>query len=154
MKFPSIPLLLCALLLSGAAYSSDVMVYPANGQDKAQQQEDEGGCFVWAKNETGIDPMAAQAQAPTSSTKQSGGALRGVARGAAIGGIVDGSDGAKTGAKVGAATGVMRQNSRNRSAQKQQQQQAEQAQQINANNKATFDRAYGVCMQGRGYTVS
>jgi hypothetical protein len=48
----------------------------------------------------------------------------------------------------------MRQNSRNKSAQQQQQQQAQQAQDINAQNKATFDKAYGVCMQGRGYTVS
>jgi hypothetical protein len=153
MKFPSIPLSLCALLLSGTAYS-DIMVYPANGQDKAQQQEDEGACFVWAKNETGIDPMAQQAQASTSSTQQSGGAVGGAVRGAAIGGIVGGSDGAKTGAAVGAAGGRMRQNSRNRSSQQQQQQQNQQAQDINAQNKATFDRAYGVCMQGRGYTVS
>ena len=153
MKFPSIPLSMCALLMSGAAYS-DVMVYPANGQDKAQQQEDEGSCFVWAKNETGIDPMAQQAQAPTTSTQQSGGAVGGAARGAIIGGIVDGSDGAKTGAAVGAAGGRMRQNKRNRSSQQQQQQQAQQAQDINAQNKATFDRAYGVCMQGRGYSVS
>jgi hypothetical protein len=153
MKFPSIAVSMCALLLCGTAYS-DVMVYPAGGQDKAQQQEDEGACYVWAKNETGIDPMAAQAQAPTSSTQQAGGAVGGAARGAIIGGIVDGSDGAKTGAAVGAAGGRMRQNKRNRSAQQQQQQQAQQAQDINAQNKATFDRAYGVCMQGRGYTVS
>ena len=153
MKFPSIPLSFCALLLSGTAYS-DIMVYPANGQDKAQQQEDEGACFVWAKNETGIDPMAAPVQVSTESTQQSGRAVGGAARGAAIGGIVGGSDGAKTGAAVSAVGGRMRQNSRNKSAQQQQQQQAQQAQDINAQNKATFDRAYGVCMQGRGYTVS
>lgn len=135
-------------------YASDPIIYPANGQDAAQQNKDEGDCFVWARNETGIDPMAQQATAPTAAKQQSGGALGGAARGAIVGGIVDGSDGAKTGAAVGAATGRMRQNSRNRAAQQQQQQKAQQAQNTNAQNKATFDKAYGVCLQGKGYAVS
>ncbi len=153
MKFISTLFSLAALLVAGSSACADVIIFPANGQDAAQQQSDEGACYVWAKNQTGIDPMAAPVEAPTSSTKSSGGAIRGVARGAAIGGIVDGSDGAKTGAKVGAATGLMRQSSRNRQAKSQQEAQAQQAHQINAENKATFDKAYGVCLQGKGYTV-
>jgi hypothetical protein len=153
MKLTSHLFALVALLLSGSAAFADVIVFPANGQDAAQQQNDEGACFGWAKNQTGIDPMAAPVQAPTQATKSSGGAFRGAARAAAIGGIVDGSDGAKTGAKIGAAGGLMRQNSRNRNAQGQQNAQAEQAQSINSDNKATFDKAYGVCMQGKGYSV-
>lgn len=153
MKFVSNFFFLMTLALSGTAYS-DLMIYPSQGQSAAQQQTDEGECFVWAKNQTGIDPMAAQATAPTSAPQQSGGAVTGAARAAIIGGIVDGSDGAKKGAAIGAVGGRMRQNSRNRGAQQQQQQQAQQAQDINANNKATFDKAYGVCLQGKGYAVS
>ncbi len=153
MKFTSTLIGLAALMLTGAA-SADLMIYPANGQDSAQQQSDEGECFVWARNETGIDPMAQQATAPTSTQQQSGGGGGGAVKGAAIGGIVDGSDGAKTGAAVGVLAGRSRQNRHNRHAQQQQQAQAEQAQAVNAQNKATFDRAYGVCLQGRGYTVS
>ena len=153
MKFSSTLLAFAALILTGAAFA-DPIIYPANGQDSAQQQSDEGECFVWAKNETGIDPMAQQATAPTSAPQQSGGGAGGALRGAAVGGIVDGSDGAKTGAAVGVVAGRSRQNRANRQAQQQQQAQAEQAQAVNSQNKATFDRAYGACLQGRGYTVT
>jgi hypothetical protein len=153
MKFISLLLGLATLLLMGTA-SAALMIYPANGQDTAQQQADEGACFSWAKNQTGIDPMAGAVAAPTSAQQQSGGAVGGALKGAAIGGIVGGSSGAKTGAAVGAVGGRSRQNSRNRSAQQQQQAQAQQANSINAENQATFEKAYGVCLQGRGYSVS
>jgi hypothetical protein len=32
------------------------IVYPSKGQSPQQQQKDEGECYVWAKNSTGIDP--------------------------------------------------------------------------------------------------
>ena len=153
MKLSSTLFAFTAFIMAGTA-SADPIIYPANGQDKAQQNSDEGECFVWARNETGIDPMAQQAAAPTSTQQQSGGGGGGALKGAAIGGIVDGSDGAKTGAAVGLVAGRSRQNSRNRQAQQQQQAQAEQAQAVNSQNKATFDRAYGACLQGRGYTVT
>jgi len=149
LKLTFFSLVICGL--TGSVYA-DLMIYPASGQDAAQQQKDEGECFVWARNQTGIDPMAAPATAPTTAQQQSGRGARGAVGGAIIGGIVDGSDGAKKGAAVGAVTGRSRQNRSNQAAQ-QQQQQAQQAQQVNAQNKATFDKAYGVCLQGRGYTV-
>ena len=154
MKVNTTLLALAALVVAQTSYGSDVIIYPANGQDATQQNKDEGECFIWARDETGIDPMAQQAAAPTASQQKAGGALGGALRGAAIGGIVDGSDGAKTGAGVGAAMGLMRQNSRNRAAQQQQQQQAQQAQSINAQNHTTFNKAYGVCLSGKGYAVS
>ena len=154
MKLHTILLCVHTTGIAVTATASDVIVYPAHGQDKVQQEKDEGDCFVWAKNETGIDPMAQPAAAPTAAPEQHGGAIGGAARGAIVGGIVDGSDSAKTGAAIGAVGGRMRQNSRNRASQQQQQQQAQQAQAINTQNKATFDKAYGVCLQGSGYTVS
>ena len=48
-----------------ATYASDMMIYPANGQNAEQQKTDEGECFIWARDETGIDPMTQQATAPT-----------------------------------------------------------------------------------------
>ena len=95
--------------------------------------------------------MAQQATAPTAAPQQSGRGGRGLLRGAAVGGIIDGSDGAAKGAAIGVLAGRSRQNRQNQAAI--QQQQAEQANAINTENKATFDRAYGVCLKGKGYTV-
>lgn len=152
LKFLTKASLVSALLLSFTT-QADIMVYPAKGQDSATQQQDEGECFIWAKNQTGIDPMSPVAAATPQAPQQQGRAVGGAARGAIIGGIVDGSDGAKTGAAIGAVGGRMRQNSSNKASSQQAQQSTEQANQINAQNKDTFDRAYGVCLQGRGYTV-
>jgi hypothetical protein len=57
------------LLLSLALpATADLIIYPAEGQDSATQDKDEGECFIWARNETGIDPMnqdTETAQAPS-----------------------------------------------------------------------------------------
>jgi hypothetical protein len=132
---------------------ANLVIYPAQGQSAEQQQKDEGECYTWAKNQTGIDPLAADVAAAPSTQQSAGGAVGGAAGGAIIGGIVDGSDGAKTGAAVGLVGGRMRQNSKNRAAAQNNQQNQQQAQATNSENKATFNKAYGVCLQGRGYTV-
>jgi len=146
---------ICALvmLLSSGIATADLMIYPAKGQDSATQQKDEGECFVWARNETGVDPTQQNVATTAVPQQQQGGALRGAARGAAIGAIVGNSDDAKDGAAIGAVVGRSRQNRRNRAATEQAQQQNQQSQQISADNQATFNKAYGICLQGRGYTV-
>jgi hypothetical protein len=127
------------------------VIYPAKGQSAQQQQRDDGECYGWAKGNTGIDP-AAVATAPAPAQSGPGGErVRGAARGA-VGGAVIGSIAGDTGkgAKIGAAAGTMaggRQSRQNQAAQ-QQQAQAGKQEQIN-----TFYRAYGACMEGRGYTV-
>ena len=68
--------------------SLGVVAYPSKGQSAEQQSKDEGECFAWAKQQTGIDPMAT-ASAPT---KESGPAVGGGERvrgaaGGAAGGI-------------------------------------------------------------------
>ena len=140
---------LAAALASGsaAAAAQSLIVYPASGQSKEQQMADEGECFAWAKDNTGIDPMAQQAPPPQQAPK--GGLGRGALRGAAIGGIVDGSDGAKTGAAVGATIGGIRRADQNR----QQAAQQQQYQQSEAAKRDTFNRAYTACLTGRGYSV-
>ncbi len=142
----------CALALalctgSAAAAAQSLIVYPANGQSKEQQMSDEGECYAWAKDNTGIDPMAQSAPPPQQAPR--GGLARGALRGAAIGGIVDGSDGAKTGAAVGATIGGIRRADQNR----QQAAQQQQYQQSEAARRDTFNRAYTACLTGRGYSV-
>ena len=153
MKLTTTIFSVAALLYFGLASASDLVIYPAQGQSSEQQKTDEGECFIWARNETGIDPLAADAAPPPPAQQSGGGAVGGAARGAIIGGIVDGSDGAKTGAAVGVVGGAMRQNSKNRAAAQKNQQNQQQAQATNTQNKAAFNKAYGVCLQGRGYTV-
>jgi hypothetical protein len=65
------------------------------------------------------------------------------------------------GAAIGATTGLLAGGHQARKSQKQQQAQTQQAQQSDAANLAahnermsTFKKAFGTCLQGRGYTVS
>jgi len=115
MKLSTTIFSIAALLCFGSASASELVIYPAQGQSAEQQKTDEGECFIWARNETGIDPLAADAAPPPPAQQSAGGAVGGAARGAIIGGIVDGSDGAKTGAAIGVVGGGMRKtNSRPR----------------------------------------
>jgi hypothetical protein len=141
------------MLLSSGIVAADLMIYPAKGQDNATQQKDEGECFVWARNETGIDPTQ-QTVAPVAvAQEQQGRGLRGAAGGAAIGAIVGDSDDAAKGAAIGAVVGRSRQNRQNRASADQAQQQNQQSQQMSAQSQAEFNKAYSICLQGRGYTV-
>lgn len=139
------------LVASATAWSQKPSAYPAKNQSAEQQAADDTQCLAWAKQDTGIDP-AAVAAAPAPRTGPQGerlrGALRGAAGGAVIGEIVD--DDAGKGAGVGATAGVLAGGRRAR------QTQAAQAQQAHASKAQAIDtyyRAYGACMQGRGYTV-
>lgn len=134
--------------------SAEPLVYPAQGQSTEQQGQDKYQCYLWAKDQTGVDPAQPAPAAVSASSRRRGGALRGAAVGAgvgAIGGAIgdDTRKGAKIGAGVGAAAGALRQRRRNREAQAT-------AQRAEANQQAhlgEYDRAFSVCMEGRGYTV-
>ncbi|HQR53651.1 MAG TPA: YMGG-like glycine zipper-containing protein [Burkholderiales bacterium] len=142
-----------AALIAGAAYAQKPIVYPAKGQSAQQQQRDDGDCYVWAKNNTGIDPavVASAPPPPSGSTVGGGERVRGAAGGAAGGAVIGAIAGdAGKGAAIGAVAGTMgggRQARQNRSAQ-QQAAASGQQQQIQ-----TFYRAYAACMEGRGYTI-
>jgi hypothetical protein len=144
--------ILVALLLAASlpALAQKPSVYPTKGQSAAKQDSDDAQCLAWAKQDTGIDP-AAVAAAPAPATGPQGERLRGAARGAVAGGVVGGITGdAGKGAGVGATVGVLAGGRRSR------QNQAAQAQSAQASKDqaiATYYRAYGACMQGRGYTV-
>lgn len=133
--------------------SLGVMAYPTKGQTPSQQNQDEGACYAWAKQQTGIDPVAV-ASRPTTQPgpavgggERLGGAALGAAGGAGIGAIAgDAGKGAAIGAIAGTLAGGM-QARRNRAAQEAQ------AEQAKAKTLQNFNRAFGACMEGRGYVV-
>ena len=133
--------------------SLGVVPYPSKGQSQAQQNKDEGECYAWAKQQTGIDPVAVASAPPPSSGPAVGGgervkgAARGAAGGAAVGAIA-GDTG--QGAAIGAVVGTMAGGRQARQNQKAQQQQAQNAK---AGTLQKFNKAFGACMEGRGYVV-
>ncbi len=140
---------------SGFASGQDLMVFPADGQDAKQQSQDEYTCYGWAKEQSGFDPMAlpTATEAPPQQEAPKGGAVRGAAGGAAIGAIVGDSDSAKKGAAAGAVVGGARRNrQRQGAAQEQANWEQEQSQQYAA-ARTNYNRAYGACLEGKGYSV-
>ncbi|CAN7499232.1 glycine zipper domain-containing protein [Caballeronia sp. dw_19] len=138
-------------MTASTAFAAKPAVYPAHGQSASKQSQDDGACYAWAKQNTGIDPavVAGTPPPPPGPTgARVGGAARGAAAGALIGDVNhnDPGHGAAVGATAGAVVGGVRS----------RRQHAAQAQNAQANKQAemnTYWRAYGACMQGRGYTV-
>lgn len=135
------------------AYAGEPVIYPAKGQSQKQMEKDKYSCYGWAKNQTGFDPMqpppTTQAPPPPQGERVKG-AARGAATGAVIGAIAgDAGKGAAAGAVGGTVIGGAQQRQKRRqSAEAQQQQSAD----YNA-KRSTYNRAFGACMEGRGYTV-
>jgi hypothetical protein len=142
-----------ALAIGGGPAGAEVIAYPKKGQTQEQFQKDQYDCHQWAKGQTGFDPMAPQ-QGAAAPPPQQGGAVRGAARGAAVGAIGgaiagDAGKGAAIGAAVGGTGGAMRQGAQNQQAAAAQQQAQAQQQQA----RAQYDKAYAVCLDGKGYAV-
>ena len=153
--------LVSCLTMSFDLFAQGFYVYPTKGQSQEQTERDKVDCQVWAKQQTGYDPMqpATASSPPPSSQAPQGGVVRGAARGATVGvvgGAIagDAGKGAAVGAGTGAVVGGMRRRDqwrREQEAQRQYQQQ-QAAQQAQARDQ--FNRAYKTCLQGRGYTVN
>lgn len=155
-RFLPVSIGVAAWLASAAAMADKPIIYPAKGQTAEQQTKDDGECYTWAKGNTGVDPAAlAQAPAAPAPTGPTGarvkGAVGGAAAGAVVGGIAndDAGHGAKTGAAVGLVAGGVHARQTKRHNEQQAQAQAQHQQQA----MATYYKAYGACMEGRGYTV-
>ncbi len=151
------------------------MIYPAHGQSQEQMEKDKADAYVWAKQQSGYDPMAAglQAQQPAGTTQQPytqpppqrGGVVRGGARGAVAGAVIggiagDAGKGAAIGAASGGTVGGVRQRRANDAqsqavAQQQaaQQQATVQQQSIDQQKMDAYKRAFTAAMEGKGYTV-
>jgi hypothetical protein len=145
---------LVVLVFAFAAAAQMPIVYPARGQSAQQQGQDEAQCFAWAKQSTGIDPAVVASSPVPQQTgpavgggQRLGGAARGAAGGAALGAIAgDAGKGAAAGAVVGTMAGGRR-------ARQQQAAQNQQTQAQQQNLIQTYYRAYGACLEGRGYTI-
>lgn len=148
----------------------DVYVFPAEGQDAAQQSKDEAACYEWAVGNTGTDPFelakqeqadAQQAQADQQAAKQAGqgsgarGAVRGAAAGALIGEIAndDASEGAAWGAAAGAVHGRRQGRRAQQEAQEQSAAQAEQREAATDEQLNNFKNAFSVCLEAKEYMV-
>ena len=139
------------VVCTGTAFAQKPAVYPAHGQSPSKQSSDDGACYAWAKQNTGIDP-AVVAGTPPPPQGPTGARVAGAARGATAGAIIGDADhhDAGHGAALGATVGAVAGGARSR------RQHAAQAQNAQADKEAamnTYWRAYGACMQGRGYTV-
>jgi len=149
-----------ALVFGATAAAQDLIVFPAKGQSQAQMEKDKFECYTWAKQQSGFDPMQASptASAAPSGQEPQGGVVKGAARGALVGVAVgaiagDAGKGAAIGAVSGGMIGGMRQrDEKARTQQAKQQQQQEQAAALAA-KQSTYNRAYGACLEGKGYTV-
>jgi hypothetical protein len=144
--------LMAALLACSQAHAQQ-FIYPGEGQTPEQQQQDEGECYVWAKGQTGFDPVNPPQVNSTAASQQRsrGGVVRGAAVGAVVGEIVD--DDAGKGAAAGAVVGGARQGRRNRQAQQQQQAEVTANQAEIDQQRDGYNRAFEACIEGRGYTI-
>ena len=135
------------LVIGGGPVWAEVIAYPKKGQTQEQFEKDQFDCHKWAKGQTGVDPtQAPQAAAPP--PPQKGGAVRGAARGAAVGAAAgavagDAGKGAAIGAAAGGTGGAIKQGQQNKQAAQAQQQAA----------RSQYDKAYAVCLEGKGYAV-
>ena len=125
---------------AGMALAQGVYVYPQKGQTAEQQAKDQNECKQWAQGQTASAQQAAVPPQGNRLRGTAGGAARGAAGGAAIGAIAgDAGKGAAIGAVAGGVGG--RRNAKRQEAAAQQ------------NAASSFDRAFGACMEGRGYSV-
>ena len=138
-----------------SAQQLGVYAFPTKNQSPDQQRADEMSCYGWAQHQTGIDPTAPVATVQTQSQGMDGSAVKGAAGGAAVGtaiGAIAGDTG--EGAAIGAVAGAVRGRRKAKEAKKQQEQQAQQqAQAQSTQSKETFNKAYGACLEGKGYSV-
>jgi hypothetical protein len=148
----------CLLLgCSSVALASDFFVYPKNDQTAEQQQKDEGECYVWSKNQSGFDPMAAPTAsepAPQVDSGADGSVARGAVRGAALGAVVGNSDDAAKGAAAGALIGGMRKRNRQRDQQAEAEQWEQEQQARYAEQRNNYNRAFKGCMEARDYSLN
>ena len=130
------------------------IIYPAKGQSAQQQQKDEAECYIWAKRQTGYDPVQAAQYAAPPQHNVGGERIRGAARGAAGGALIGAIAGdAGKGAAIGAVGGTMVGGARKRRRMRENNQAIAQQQQAASQQKQNYQRAYAACFEGRGYTV-
>ncbi|WP_430817068.1 glycine zipper family protein [Carboxylicivirga sp. RSCT41] len=136
--------------------SGELVVFPSKGQDKHQQKNDEFECYLWALEQTGIDPLnLPKIEAEKVNKAPEGHAVAGAARGAAAGAAIGAIAGdAGKGAAIGATAGALRgRRAKVYGDQQEQQQNNAAAAAAEEEMKEKFKKAFAACMEGKGYTV-
>lgn len=142
-----------ALAPAQALAQGKPVAYPAKGQSQHQQASDDGACYSWAKQQTGVDPAQAAASPPPAQA-QGGQRVRGAAGGAATGAVVGAIAGdAGKGAAIGAATGTVAGGVAHRQSRRQADAANQQAAANTSQAMGSYYQAWAACMQGRGYSV-
>jgi hypothetical protein len=161
------------------AQAVGVYVFPQKNQDAEQQDKDEKECFDSASSQSGVDPAkppprpptkrqqeAVAAEAAQNAPQASGGRGRGAVKGGVVGTVGGALLGAPVaGAAVGAGVGTVRGGSKQKQANASAQDQAA-AEAVARQKKAyqrekaaydkemeSFKRAFGACLDARGYSV-
>jgi hypothetical protein len=142
-------------LQSTASAQGNPIIYPAKGQSQQQLEKDKYECYTWSKGQTGFDPMQAGSTPQAAPPPEPGGQrVRGAARGAAVGTVAGAIGGnAGKGAAAGAAGGAMIGGMKKRDQQKATAQAQQQQGAAVASKQTEYNRAFGACLEGRGYTV-
>jgi uncharacterized protein YcfJ len=141
------------IAVTTVCFAQEPIVYPGKGQSADQMEKDKYECYQWSRQQTGFDPMQ-PATAQTPAPQQKGGALKGAAGGALMGAAVGAIAGdAGTGAAIGAASGGLIGGARRHQGTKEQEQLAQQQQASYEQQRSQYNRAWGACMEGRGFTV-
>ena len=148
-------LLVVVVFSTGLVLAQNVVIDPAKGQTPDQMEKDKFECYTWTKEQTGFDPMQGQPTAPPPPQAPKGGVVKGAAKGAAVGAVVGeiANDDAGKGAAAGAAGGAMVGGMKKRGAQQQQAQAQQQQSAAVAQKQNDYNRAFGACLEGRGYSV-
>ncbi len=149
------------LAFSNISFAQEFFVFPSQGQSQEQIDRDKVECQVWARQQTGFDPLQTPTAItpPATSGGRQGGILRGGARGAVLGtvtGAITGNTGrgAAIGASSGALIGGFRTADQRRNEQAAQQQLAQQQVAQHSQERGRFNRAYIACLEGKGYSVN
>lgn len=155
---PLLALALAAAAPAAWAQAGGPVVYPARDQSPKQQERDRFECFEWAKGQSGFDPTLAAAAPgatatpmPTSTASPTGAMAGGALGGAAIAELTHADAG--RGAAIGALGGGLAQRMKQQQATQARQQQAGTQQAQRAQAKSLYDRAYGACLEARGYVL-
>jgi hypothetical protein len=132
-----------------------VYVFGRKNQSASQQAKDDAECYGAAYQQSGYEQRKASAEQAPPPDRQAGGTARGAVRGAVAGtviGAIAGDTG--KGAAIGAVTGAMSGNARQREQNRQARREARAS--VEQGRDAAMDelrRAYGACMDARGYSV-
>ena len=159
------------LLLSSVPFASaahfGAYAFPQNGQSPQQQTQDESFCGQWASNQTGLNPAVlqyrqqeamesqraayAQANKPTPVRKLGRAALTGTAVGAMHGNMDAGAGrGAAVTTTVAASRGLGQMAEKKKQARLDQSSAAVDSVEAETSQ---YLRAYGACMEGKGYSI-